>query len=67
MVPTSFTIKGSSKTRADLAIVLLIKLVDTKVNCPGFYPSPRFLRQGKKLEGRVFMVAVTALWSDLAL
>lgn len=67
MVPTSFTIKGSSKTRTDLAIVFLTKLVDTKVNCPGFYLSPRFLRQGKKLKGRVSMVAVTALWSDLAL
>lgn len=41
----------------DFAIALLIKLVNMRVNCP----DPVFFKQGKKLRGMVFGMAVTAL------
>lgn len=36
MVPSLFTMMGTSDAGTDLAAVLLIKLVNTKVKCPGF-------------------------------
>lgn len=45
------------ESSADLAVALLIKLVNMMVNCPDLM----FFRQGKKLKGKVFGMAVTAL------